>query len=337
MAEIQSDSTGAVKVVALYKFAPLPDFEALRGPITDFCDQHGIKGSLLLAPEGINGTVAGSPAAIDGLIAYLMQGNIFKNRFANASVKYSHADTMPFLRMKVKLKQEIVTMRAPEANPNDQVGTYVKPQEWNALLAQEGMILLDTRNEYEVDIGTFENAIDPKTASFTQFKDFVADTLDPKVNKKIAMFCTGGIRCEKASAYMLAHGFEEVYHLDGGILRYLEEVPQDQSKWHGECFVFDERVSVGHGLEVGDYGLCRCCRMPLAPQDFERPEFELGVQCHHCADTKSEEERARARERQKQMQLAQQKGQAHLGSAAVESAAENRERNEALRAKTRQG
>lgn len=337
MADNQAQSVDPVKVVALYKFADLPDYEALRGPITEFCQQQGIKGTLLLAAEGINGTLAGSPEAVDALVAYLMQGNVFKNRLKGASVKFSHAQAMPFLRMKVKLKQEIVTLRAPEANPNDQVGTYVKPQDWNALLEQDGVILLDTRNDYEVDIGTFENAVDPKTASFTQFKDFVAKNLDPKVNKKVAMFCTGGIRCEKASSYMLAHGFEEVFHLDGGILKYLEEVPQAESKWHGECFVFDERVSVGHGLEVGDYGLCRCCRMPLAHEDFERPEFELGVQCHHCAATKSEAERARARERQKQMELALDKGQAHLGSAARVSAAENRILNELARAKTRQG
>ncbi|MCD7058746.1 oxygen-dependent tRNA uridine(34) hydroxylase TrhO [Pelagibacterium xiamenense] len=325
-----------VKIVALYKFVDQPDFETLRAPIAEFCCARGIRGTLLLAPEGINGTVAGTPDAIGELVSWLESGNIFGGRFAGAEIKYSTADTMPFHRMKVRLKEEIVTLRAPEANPGRQVGTYVDPEDWNALIEDEEIVLIDTRNDYEVGLGTFRNAVDPRTETFTAFKDYVAANLDPARHKKVAMFCTGGIRCEKASSYMLAQGFEEVYHLKGGILAYLEKVPQEQSRWEGECFVFDERVSVGHGLKIGEATLCRACRQPLSPLDRERPEFVDGVQCHHCAASMSEDKRAAAAERQRQIELATARGEAHMGADAAAAAEARRQANKSRRQADRQ-
>lgn len=311
---------GTFKVAALYKFVALPDFEALRPEIMDFCRDHAIRGTLLLAPEGINGTVAGSAEDITTLIKWLEDGNLFGGRLRGAEIKYSYADAMPFNRLKIRLKSEIVTLRAPEADPTKTVGTYVTADEWNDLISQDDIITLDTRNDYEVGLGTFEGAIDPETATFTEFKDYVAENLDPAVNKKVAMFCTGGIRCEKASAYMLAKGFEEVYHLHGGILKYLETVPEDQSMWQGECFVFDERVAVKHGLEQGEAVLCRACRQPLTIADRERPEFIENVQCHYCAG-ESDEKRRRAAARQRQIELANARGVAHIGDDAASAAA----------------
>ena len=302
-----------ITIVALYKFVDQPDFAELRAPVAEFCAARGIRGTLLLAAEGINGTVAGSAEAIGALVGWLEDGNLFGGRFRGAEIKYSAAESQPFHRMKVRLKSEIVTLKAPEANPGKRVGTYVSAEDWNGLIAREDITVIDTRNNYEVALGSFANAKDPRTASFTQFKDYVASELDPARNKKVAMFCTGGIRCEKASAYMLAQGFEEVFHLKGGILSYLETVPEAESLWEGECFVFDERVSVGHGLKVGEAQLCRACRQPLTPGDLERAEFIEGVQCHHCAGAENTERRAAAAERQKQMELARQRGEAHLG------------------------
>lgn len=318
MAERQENFS--YKVAALYQFVALPDFEALRGPLTDYCAARGIKGTLLLAREGINGTIAASPPAIDELISYLKTGNIFQNRLADLDVKYSYSNKAPFRRLKVRLKPEIVTLRAPEADPTVEVGTYVTGDDWNEIISDPEMVVIDTRNDYEVAIGTFKGALDPKTESFTDFKAWVAEHLDPSQHKKVAMFCTGGIRCEKASSYMLAEGFNEVYHLKGGILKYLEEQPEETSLWEGGCFVFDDRVAVGHDLEPLDYLLCHACRQPLAPEDRAHPDYELGVQCGYCVNTRSEAERARARERQKQMQLAREKGVAHLGDAAAEDA-----------------
>jgi len=324
------------KVVALYKFVSLPDYVELRDPIYDFCTQHNIKGALLLAEEGINGTVAGRPADIDALMEYFARGNLFKGRFATGGeVKFSEAREMPFMRMKVKLKKEIVTLRAPEADPTKLVGTYVEPRDWNDIISDEGTVVLDTRNDYEVAIGTFEGALDPKTDNFTQFKDFVEKNLDPKKNKKVAMFCTGGIRCEKASSYMLAKGFEEVFHLKGGILKYLEETPKDNSMWNGECFVFDERVSVGHGLVEGDLALCRACRFPLTPEDMQHADYIEGQQCPHCAGKISEKSRARAAEREKQIRLAEERGQEHIGDKAQKFAEENKLRMKQLREEQR--
>ncbi len=321
----------AIKIVALYKFVDQPDFESLKGPLAEFCCARDIRGTLLLAPEGINGTVAGSDEAIDQLVSWLEDGNIFGGRFRGAEVKYSFAESQPFHRMKVRLKAEIVTLRAPEANPGKQVGTYVDPQDWNDLIAQDDIVVIDTRNDYEVALGTFRNALDPHTATFTEFKDYVAANLDPAKNKKVAMFCTGGIRCEKASSYMLAQGFDEVFHLKGGILNYLEHVPQDQSRWDGECFVFDERVSVGHGLKIGEAQLCRACRQPLTPLDRERPEFIEGVQCHHCAGEENAARREAAAERQKQIDLAASRGESHIGQDVTALAEKRRLANKARR------
>jgi UPF0176 protein len=236
------------KVAAFYRFAALPDFRELREPLRAFCAGLGLKGSILLAAEGINGTVAGSDDGIDALVAELQQGRLFGSRLNLLELKFSRAEAMPFGRMKVRLKKEIVTLGDPKADPTRQVGVYVNPADWNALIASPDTLVIDTRNAFEVAIGTFESALDPKIASFGQFKQFVADKLDPSRHRRIAMFCTGGIRCEKASSLLLAEGFAEVYHLRGGILRYLEEVPEAESRWRGECFVFDERVALGHGL-----------------------------------------------------------------------------------------
>ena len=325
----------AFKVVALYKFVSLKDYQELREPIHDFCVQHGIKGALLLAQEGINGTVAGKSADIGALMEYLERGNLFTGRFKGAEIKYSDAQEMPFMRMKVKLKKEIVTLRAPEADPTKSVGTYVNADGWNDIISDDQTVVLDTRNDYEVAIGTFEGALDPQTQNFTQFKDFVEKNLDPKKNKKVAMFCTGGIRCEKASSYMLAKGFEEVYHLKGGILKYLEETPQEDSMWNGECFVFDERVSVGHGLAQGELALCRACRFPLTPDDMAHADFIEGQQCHHCAATITQKGRARAAEREKQIRLAAERGQEHIGDQAAKFAEQNKQQMKDLREEQR--
>ena len=241
------------KVAALYQFVPLPDFREIKDPLHKLCLDLGIRGTLLLAHEGINGTVAGTEAGIDALIVELREGPLFRGRLDNLELKFSSASEMPFKRMKVRLKKEIVTLGDPQTDPLRRVGTYVSPAEWNRLLEEPGIVLLDTRNDFEVEIGTFEGAVDPRIKRFSEFKDFVQNELDPKQHKKVAMFCTGGIRCEKASAYMLNQGFEEVFHLKGGILKYLEDVPEAESRWKGECFVFDERVALGHGLvEAGE-------------------------------------------------------------------------------------
>jgi|TARA_A100001391_G_scaffold41971_1_gene24199 UPF0176 protein len=321
----------AIKILAIYKFVDQPDFETLKAPLGEFCCGRGIKGTLLVAPEGINGTVAGAPEAIDQLVGWLSDGNVFGGRFRGAEIKYSFAESQPFYRMKVRLKSEIVTLRAPEANPGRQVGTYVEPEDWNDLIDRDDVIVIDTRNDYEVALGTFRNAKDPHTTSFTEFKDYVSETLDPQKHKKVAMFCTGGIRCEKASSYMLAQGFGEVFHLKGGILNYLEHVPEDKSLWDGECFVFDERVSVGHGLKIGDAQLCRACRQPLTPADRERAEFIEGVQCHHCAGEENAARREAAAERQKQIELAAARGEAHIGEDVKKAAEERRLANKARR------
>jgi UPF0176 protein len=244
------------KVAALYQFVPLPDFRELKEPLHKLCQDLGIRGTLLLAHEGINGTVAGSHEAIDALMTELREGTLFMGRLDNLELKFSTATEMPFKRMKVRLKKEIVTLGDPQTDPLRRVGTYVSPAEWNRLLEEPGFVLLDTRNDFEVEMGTFEGAVDPRIKRFSEFKDFVKNELDPKRHTKVAMFCTGGIRCEKASSYMLAQGFEEVFHLKGGILKYLEEVPETESRWNGGCFVFDERVALGHGLveQAGETG-----------------------------------------------------------------------------------
>ncbi|HHG89311.1 MAG TPA: rhodanese-related sulfurtransferase [Devosia sp.] len=330
------EQSGAFKVIAVYKFADLPDCAELQPQLEAFCRERTIRGTLILAPEGLNGTVAGSHQAIDELAHWLMHANIFKGRLRGAQTKFSFARNMPFLRLKVRLKPEIVTLRAPEADPSKTVGTYVQPKDWNQLIARQDVVVIDTRNDYEFAIGSFEGAIDPRTRKFTEFKRYVADNLDPARDKKIAMFCTGGIRCEKASAYMLAHGFEEVYHLDGGILNYLETVPAEHSRWRGECFVFDGRVSVGHGLVEGEAVLCRACRFPLTPEERAHPDFIEGVQCPHCSGEEYAKTRAAAAERQKQMELAEQRGMAHLGDDAASAARARAKAKKARREADRQ-
>lgn len=296
-------------VAALYKFAPLDDFAMMQKPLLDLCQKHGVKGTLLLAHEGINGTVAGTREGIDALLAHLTSSPLL----ADLEHKESFATDMPFYRMKVRLKKEIVTIGLPEVNPNVQVGTYVKPEAWNDIINDPDVIVLDTRNDYEVDVGSFKGAVNPNTKTFREFPEFVQKYLDPKKQKKVAMFCTGGIRCEKASSYMLAAGFEEVYHLQGGILKYLENVPEEESLWEGECFVFDQRVAVKHGLEEGDTDLCHGCRRPLTLEDRQSPHYQPGVTCSYCHDVLSEEQKNSARQRQYQIDLARKRNEKHLG------------------------
>jgi UPF0176 protein len=298
-----------IVIAALYQFAPLDDYESLREPILEICQSSEVKGTLLLAAEGINGTVAGSREGVDTLLFYL-RSDVRLNELTH---KESYEDTQPFYRMKVRLKQEIVTLGQPGVNPNVIVGTYVEPKDWNAIIEDPDVVLVDTRNDYEVEIGTFKGALDPKTESFTEFPDYVKGQLDPAKHKKVAMFCTGGIRCEKASSYMLQQGFEEVYHLKGGILRYLEEIPEQESTWEGECFVFDERVSVNHQLEPGEYELCRGCRNPILDGYRESPLFEQNICCPRCHHTLTPEKRASLSERAKQVHLAEERGVKHIG------------------------
>lgn len=298
-----------IVVAALYRFVRLDTPEALREPLLALMGQLGVRGTLLLATEGINGTVAGPREGIDALLAWLRD----QPRLAELTHKESFCDEMPFLRTKVRLKKEIVTMGVEGIDPEHAAGTYVKPADWNALIEDPDVILIDTRNDYEVELGTFEGAIDPQTQSFREFPGYVNDQLDPGKHKKVAMFCTGGIRCEKSTAYLRHLGFEEVYHLEGGILKYLEEVSPEQSKWQGECFVFDDRVSVGHGLEPGPYKLCYACRMPISEADTQSEHFINGISCPRCYDKVDRERRARFEERQKQVQLAAKRGLVHIG------------------------
>ena len=298
---------------ALYKFVSLPDFKALQAPILAACTNHNIKGTLLLAEEGINGTIAALPDDIHALLNYLRTDSLFQNRFADLEHKESFADEHPFYRMKVKLKKEIVTLGVPGVSPTKKVGTYVKPEDWNALISDPDVVLIDTRNDYEVDIGTFKGAIDPKTTTFREFPEYIAQNFDRTKHKKVAMFCTGGIRCEKASSYMMDQGFEEVYHLQGGILKYLETVPEAESMWEGECFVFDQRVAVKHNLAVGDFDQCYACRHPLSPTEMLSAQYTAGISFPYCYDTLTEEKRASLTERQKQVILAKQRGETHIG------------------------
>jgi len=285
------------KVAALYKFMPLEDLPKLQQDIKSACLDNDICGTLLLAPEGINGTIAGPEAGLDAITDYLDH----KLEIRKGELKYSHAEEKPFRRMKVRLKREIITMKQPEANPAKKVGTYVDPENWNNLLNDPDVVVLDTRNKYETAVGTFKNAIDPETDCFTELPDFIEKHLDPEKHKKIAMYCTGGIRCEKASSYMLSKGFEEVYHLKGGILKYLEDMPLDQSLWNGDCFVFDRRVAVTHGLEESAYTICYGCRYPLSEDDLHHASYEEGVSCPHCVDTLTPEKAHAFRERHRQM------------------------------------
>lgn len=298
---------------ALYKFVSLPHYKSLQMPLQKACEQHNIKGTILLADEGINGTIAGLPDDIHAVLNYLKTDALFSGNFSDLEHKESFADEHPFYRMKVRLKKEIVTLGVVGVSPTKKVGTYVKPEDWNALISDPDVILIDTRNDYEVDIGTFKGAVDPKTTTFREFPEYVANNLDKTKHKKVAMFCTGGIRCEKASSYMMDQGFEEVYHLQGGILKYLETVPEEKSLWEGECFVFDQRVAVKHNLAVGEYDQCYACRHPLSPEEMKSTQYTAGISCPYCFDKVSEEKRASLIERQKQVQLAKQRGKAHIG------------------------
>ena len=297
-------------VAALYKFASLLDYAGLRAPLQDMCDLLEVKGTILLASEGINGTVAGTDAAIADLLSFLRADP----RLADLEHKESRAEDLPFYRMKVRLKKEIVTMGVEGVDPNEVVGTYVDPDEWNALISDPDVVLIDTRNDYEVEIGTFKGALNPDTQSFREFPKWVEENRDSKLKKpKVAMFCTGGIRCEKASSFMKSEGFDEVYHLRGGILKYLETQPKDESLWEGDCFVFDQRVAVKHGLDESDYDQCYACRYPITEEDKQHAAYVKGVSCHRCHNKMSPEQKARFAERQKQIALAKQRGQDHMG------------------------
>ncbi len=299
-----------IVVAALYKFVALPDYQDLREPLIAECAAAGIKGTLLLASEGINGTVAGSREGIDQVLNFLKKDP----RLVDLSHKESFDEAMPFYRMKVKLKREIVTMGVEGIDPRQVVGTYVAPKDWNALIADPDVVVVDTRNDYEYELGSFEGALNPDTKSFREFPQYVADNMNPEKQKKVAMFCTGGIRCEKSTAYMKEQGFEEVYHLHGGILQYLEDVPQSESMWNGECYVFDNRVSVDHDLIPGSYDLCHGCREPINEGDKASDKYLEGVSCPRCFDTQSEDQRQRFQERQKQMELAKLRNQTHIGA-----------------------
>jgi UPF0176 protein len=299
-----------ITVAALYRFAPFDDPAAIQGPLLAQCKAEGIKGTILLAREGVNGTIAGSAEAVGGIVSYIkgLPG------CAALEVKYSHAQTLPFLRMKVRVKKEIVTLGVLGIDPARDVGRYVATEDWNALISDPDVVLIDTRNDYEVGIGTFKGAINPGTKSFSEFPDWFAANRDLlPATAKVAMFCTGGIRCEKSTAFLRAQGISDVAHLQGGILKYLENVPREKSLWEGQCFVFDDRVSVGHGLEIGELDLCRGCRTPIGADDRASDLFIDGVQCPACAATRTDAQRRRYAERQKQVDLAERRGQGHLG------------------------
>lgn len=300
----------STQVAALYRFVRLEDYENLRGPLLEFCEARGIRGTLLLAEEGINGTIAGTQQAISEVLAYLRSDD----RLVDLECKFSYNTDRPFLRMKVKLKKEIVTMGRPGIDPNQCVGRYASPEQWNALVDDPDCLVIDTRNDYEVEIGTFQGAINPNTTSFREFPEWVEENLDPSKHKKVAMFCTGGIRCEKSTSLLVSMGFEDVWHLQGGILNYLEKTPVEQTRWEGECFVFDSRVSVDHHLEKGSYDQCYACRFPIDDAQKASDLFVPGVSCPRCHDAHSDQQKQRFIERQKQISLAKARGEAHIGA-----------------------
>jgi len=296
-------------VIALYKFVRLDDYEALREPLLSVCRDAGVKGTLLLAQEGINGTIAGTRRGVDAVLAWLLDDA----RFAGLDWKESFNVSEPFHRMKVKLKKEIVTMGVEGIDPNTCVGKYATPEMWNALVDDPDCLVIDTRNDYEVEIGSFKGAINPGTQSFRDFPRWVQQNLDPEKHKKVAMFCTGGIRCEKSTSYLVAQGFDEVWHLQGGILKYLETTPESESRWEGECFVFDSRVAVNHQLEKGQFDQCFACRHPITEEDKRSPHYEKGISCPRCIDSLTGDRAARFRERQKQVELSELRGEHHIG------------------------
>ena len=303
----------SVQVAAFYGFTAMAELPALQAELRAFAEAGGVRGTILLAEEGVNGTISGPEVGVQAVLAKLRQ----LPGLAQLEAKFSAAPEQAFHRLKVRIKREIVTMGCPTVKPAEQVGTYVPPQQWDALIRDPDTLVVDTRNAYEVAVGTFEGAIDPGTESFREFPAWVERELRPLVAqrqpKAIAMFCTGGIRCEKSTAYLLQQGFTNVHHLQGGILRYLEEMPEPGTSWQGECFVFDQRVSVNHQLEPGSYSLCHACGLPLSPADRELPSYREGVSCVHCLDRFSDVDRARFAERQRQMRLARERGEQHIG------------------------
>ncbi len=303
------ETADSIVVAALYKFVRLHGFEQLQQPLLDLMHDNDVRGTLLLADEGINGTISGPRAGVDTVLGWLKQDE----RLATLEHKESFHDEHPFLRTKVKLKKEIVTMGVEGIDPTRTVGTYLSPEEWNTVISDPDTVLIDTRNDYEVEVGTFKGAINPETRTFREFPDYVKETLDPAKHKKVAMFCTGGIRCEKSTAYLKEQGFEEVNHLKGGILKYLEEMPKEDSLWEGECFVFDERVTVDHDLNPGEFDQCHACRRPISDEDKRSEQFQLGVSCPKCYDESSPEQKQRFAERQKQIELARARGRQHRG------------------------
>ncbi|MDP6795061.1 MAG: rhodanese-related sulfurtransferase [Verrucomicrobiota bacterium] len=296
-------------VATFYLFADLPDFEAKQAPIRQFCNSRSVLGTIILAPEGINGTIAGPSNGITSALDFLRTDE----RLTKLPTRLSYTDRKTFHRMRVILRPEIVTLGDPSVNPNEAVGQYVEPENWNELINDPEVTLIDTRNDYEVEVGTFRGAIDPKTGTFGEWPAYVKNNLDTEKHSKIAMFCTGGVRCEKASAHLLKNGFKEVFHLRGGILSYLESVPEAESTWEGDCFVFDHRVAVKHGLEQGDFKICFGCRWPISEADTRSPQYEPGVCCPRCTDELTDERRARLRERHKQVTLARKRNSTHIG------------------------
>lgn len=319
------DKTQAVVIAALYKFTHFEDFEAYQKPIYDCMCANEVRGTLLIAREGINGTIAGSRLGIDAVLAFLRS----IPQIGEFNHKESYSEELPFYRSKVKLKKEIVTMGVEDIDPRTDAGEYVAPKDWNALIQDPEVLLIDTRNDYEIKIGTFKQAINPNTQSFREFPEYVAKHLDKNRHKKIAMFCTGGIRCEKSTAYLKQQGFEHVYHLEGGILQYFEDVAPEDSLWEGECFVFDNRVAVTKTLEVGQYDQCFACRMPITEEDKASQYYEKGVSCPHCYAQTTKRQKKRFEERQKQTALAKKRGEAHIGGE-VEAIAQKRRRQKTL-------
>ena len=297
-------------IAALYKFVRLPDFRELKQPLLQRCLELRLKGTFLLAPEGINGAVAGSREDVEGILGYLRA----EPRFAGLEHKESRADECPFHRMKVKLKQEIVSLGMEGIDPVKTRGSYIGPEDWNAVINRPDTLVLDIRNQYESDIGGFKNAVSPQTETFREFPGYAEKNLNPDEHTRIAMFCTGGIRCEKASSYLLSRGFREVVQLQGGILNYLEKVDCQDSLWEGECFVFDSRVAVNHDLGEGDYEQCFACRRPITEADMDSEKYQPGVSCPHCHDDLTPEQKRRFSERQRQVELAEDRGEKHIGS-----------------------
>ena len=300
-----------ILVATLYKFFKVDDLVALQDQLYEICNKNNVMGTILIANEGVNGTISAKPREIEKTLISIQKDD----RFSEIEIKYSSTNKQPFHKMRVRLKKEIVTIGLPEINPNKTVGTYVKPEEWNDIISDPDVILIDTRNKFEIKIGSFKNALDPRTTSFRDFPEWVKKFKQDKTNtnKKIAMYCTGGIRCEKASSLMKEEGFNEVYHLQGGILKYLEQVEKEKSLWEGECFVFDDRVCLTENLEVGSYKMCFACRMPITEDELNDDRYEEGISCLYCYDKTTKDKKDRFESRQKQIELSKLRGEKHIG------------------------